>query len=352
MLRIEKKAASSHKMLQRIISVVAAFLISGIFIWLCGYNPLEFYKAMFTGPFLNAYYRGQTIVKMIPLVVMGLGVAVCFKMNFINIGAEGQFCMGAIGATWIALFCPNLPVWVQWTLMFVVGFAFGGLWALIAGALKAKWHVSDTLVTLMLNYVGIKIVSYLQYGAWKDPKSWGYPKIANYPTELQLPNVLGAQCGWIIALVLVAIVWVLLKKTKLGYEISIMGDTEPTARYAGIDTKKLLIIVSVIGGGLCGLAGVIKASGTEHTLSDTMSGGLGYTAIVVAYMAQMSPLGIVLVSFLMSVLLQGGAYMQIALQIPATAADVVQGIILLFVLGSEFFSTYRFVFIHSRRKAE
>ena len=146
-----------------------------------------------------------------------------------------------------------------------------------------------------------------------------------------------------------ALVWVFLKRSKKGFEISVMGDSEPAARYAGIDTKKLLLLVSLIGGGLCGLAGLIQASGAEHTLNDSISGGMGYTAIVVAYMAGMDPIGIVIVSFLFSLLLQGGAYMQIAMQIPTSAANVVQGIILLFVLGCKFFTAFRFVRVRGKK---
>ena len=350
MLRIEKKERQSRMLLQRLLSVALALVCSGAFIAACGYDPIQVYGNMVTGAFSSAYYRSQTVEKMIPLVIMGLGVAVCFKMKLINIGAEGQFCMGAVGATWIALFSGEYPAPVKWVLMFIAAFAFGGLWCLIAGLLKAKWRVSATLVTLLLNYVAIKIVSYLQYKVWKDPKAYGYPKIRNYPNELQLPEIFGVHAGFIVAIVLIVAVYFLLKKTKLGYEISVTGDTEATARYAGINTRKLLVLVSMIGGGICGIAGMVQASGAEHTLNDSMSGGLGFTAIVVTYLAGMEPLGIVLVAFLFAILLQGSAYMQIAMQIPASSAEVIQGIILLFVLGSEFFSTYRVVRTGKKKK--
>ena len=349
MLRIEKKTTSRF-VLQRIISVVISLVVAGVVIAICGYNPFVVYKEMIVGSFGSAYYVRQTIQKIIPLLVMGLGVAVCFKMNFINIGADGQFYMGAVAATYVALNVNGLPAWLTMILMFVVAFVAGGIWCLIAGFLKSKWGVSETLVTLMLNYIAIKLVSYLQYVLWKDPKSFGFPKIANYPDELLFSNVLGIHYGWIIALALTVLVWFLLHRSKLGYEIAVLGANQRTARYAGMNTKKVLLLASLIGGGICGLAGLIQAAGVEHTLNDQMGNSMGYTAAAIAYMAQMDPLGVLVISFLFSILLQGSAYMQIAMQIPAATGDVIQGIILLFILGSEFFSRYRFVWVRKDKE--
>lgn len=351
MLRIERKTDNKHPLLQRILSVLIALVVAGAVIALCGYNPFTVYAQMFVGSFSSPIYVTKMIEKMIPLLMMALGVAVCFKMKFMNIGAEGQFYAGAIAATWVALFWPEaMGPAVKYIAMFVLAFAAGGVWCLIAGALKLKWGVGETLVTLMLNYVAIKIVAYLQYVKWKDPGAFGMPKIANYPKALQLPTVFGVSSGWIIALVTVIIVYLILKKSKFGYEIAVTGDTEDTARYAGMNTKLNLVLASLIGGGICGLAGMIQSSGMEHTMNSSMCNGMGYSAIVVAYMAGMNPIPIVIVSFLFAILFQGSAAMQISMQIPTSTADVVQGIILLFVLGSEFFANFRFVRVRKEKK--
>lgn len=346
MLRIERKETSNIRR-QKIISVLAALAVAGVVIGICGYNPFVVYREMLAGSFGSVYFFQQTIQKTIPLLIMGLGVAICFKMNFINIGAEGQFYMGAVAATYVALNVHGLPAWITLLMMFTVAFLAGGIWCLVAGVMKSQWGVSETLVTLMLNYIAMKLVSYLQYVLWKDPNSFGFPKIANYPMELQMPRVFGVQAGWIIAVLLTVLVWFLLHRSKLGYEISVMGANERTARYAGMNTRKILLLTSLIGGGICGLAGLIQASGVEHTLNDQMGNGMGYTAIAIAYMAQMEPPAILIVSFLFAILLQGGAYMQVSMQIPSATGDVIQGIILLFILGGEFFYNYRIV----RRKA-
>lgn len=349
MLRTEKRNGKAPGL--KIITVMAALVVAGIVIGICGYNPLTVYREMLVGSFGSAYYITQTIQKIIPLLIMGLGVAVCFKMNFINIGAEGQFYMGAVAATYIALNVKGLPSYLTMLLMFAAAFLAGGIWCLIAGFMKSKWRVSETLVTLMLNYIALKLVSYLQYVLWKDPASFGFPKIANYPDELQFPTLFGVHAGWIAALVLTLAVWFLLHRMKLGYEISIMGANELTARYAGMNTKKILLLSSLMGGGICGLAGLIQSAGVEHTLNDQMGNGMGYTAIAIAYMAGMEPAAIVIVSCLFSILLQGGAYMQISMQIPAATGDVIQGIILLFILGSEFFTRYRIVRVRAEKEA-
>ena len=348
MLRIERKTTGRF-LRQRIVTTLAALVVAGVVILICGYQPLVVYREMLAGSFSSPYFLRQTLQKTIPLLMMGLGVSVCFKMNFINIGAEGQFYMGAVAATYVALNVTGLPVWLTAVLMFAAAFLAGGAWCLIAGVMKSRWGVSETLVTLMLNYVAIKLVSYLQYVLWKDPKSFGFPKIANYPKALQLPGVLGIHAGWILAVLMIVFVWGLLHRTKMGYEISVMGANEKTARYAGMNTTKILLMSCLIGGGVCGLAGLIQASGVEHTLNDQMGNGMGYTAIAIAYMAQMEPIAILVVSFLFSILLQGSAYMQISMQIPSAAGDVIQGIILLFILGSEFFSRYRVTFYRARK---
>ena len=349
MLRIERKTNGNFRR-QRIVSVLAALAVAGIVILISGYNPLVVYREMLVGSFGSSYYIHQTIQKIIPLLIMGLGVSVCFKMNFINIGSEGQFYMGAVAATYIALNVTGLPAWLTMLLMFIAAFVAGGLWCLVAGVMKSRWGVSETLVTLMLNYVAIKLVSYLQYILWKDPKSFGFPKIANYPKELQLPSVFGVHAGWIIAVLLIVFVWFFLHRMKMGYEISVMGANERTARYAGMNTTKILLLSSLIGGGICGIAGLIQASGVERTLNDQMANGMGYTAIAIAYMANMEPIAILVVSFLFSILLQGSSYMQISMQIPSAAGDVIQGIILLFILGSEFFTRYQVIWNRTRKE--
>lgn len=336
--------------LQRLLAVVIALIAAGAVIAVLGFNPIKVYLEIIRGSLGNTYRLQETLNKTIPLLVMGLGFTVCFKMNFTNIGVEGQFCIGATAATAVVLYAGELPAAVMLPLMAGASILAGGLWCLIAGVLKAKWQVNETIVTLMLNYVAIKLVSYLQYGPWKDPAAHGFPKIQNFPQSAQLPKVFNVHIGWMIALLLVAFVYVLLNRTKFGYEIAVLGENPVTARYAGLNTNRILVLAVMISGGLSGLAGMMQASGMERTLNDQLSGGMGFTAIIAALMASLHPLMLVFVSFFFAILLQGGAYIQSALQVPAAAAEIVEGVVLLFVLSSEFFSHYRFVLVRKKKE--
>ena len=375
MLKIVSKAESSplRENLMRVLAVVVAFLCSAIIIKIMGYNPFEVFKQIVVGS-LDPEYRPKnggtsngffdaiaslqtngrfqrTVAKAIPLLVLSLGTAVAFKMKFWNIGAEGQFYFGAFGASIIAFNFGDLPAIALIPLMFVAAFIFGGLWALIPAILKSKFSTSETLVTLMLNYVAIQWIDYLQNGPWKDPAAKGAAKIANYPSNAVLPQVFGIHIGWIIALVLVIIVYIILKYTKLGYEISVLGESETTAKYAGMNVAKITIISILISGGLCGIAGVIQASSSASiALSSSLSAGLGFTAVITTWLAKLSPPVIIITSFMFAMLIQGGSTLQIAMGISPSMSSILQGIIIFFVLGSEFFIRYKVVYKHKAIK--
>ncbi len=347
MLKIVKKDELSGKKAlgMRLVAVLAALVASSIIILIMGQNPLIVYSDIVVGSTGTEHRLIQMLNKAIPLIVLSLGISVAFKMKFWNIGAEGQFYMGALGATFVALNFNILPIYILIPFMMIVGFVMGGLWCLLPAVLKSKFGTSETLVTLMLNYIASGIVSYLQYGPWKDPGAQGFPKIATFTDNAILPNIFGTKVhsGFIIALVLVVIIHIFLTKSKKGYEISVLGENETTARYAGMNIYKTLAIGAMISGGLCGIAGFIQASAIENSLTDTLSGGLGFTAIITAWLAKLSAPAIVVVSILFAILLQGGAYIQSTLQIPATISEILQGVILFFVLGSEFFINYKII---------
>ncbi len=346
MIKVVKKneASALQANLLRIGSCFVALLAAALLMSMLGYDPLVVYSEIFKGSTGTLYRFQETVNKAIPLVILSLGISVSERMKFSNIGAEGQFYVGALAATFLAFNLPeNIPAAVMLPLMMAAAVVAGGLWCLFPAMLKVRFGTSETLVTLMMNYVAIKWVSYLQYGPWKDPKAYGFPKMPKFTENEVIPKVLGIHAGWIIALVLVVLVYLLISKSKLGYEISVLGENEQTAKYVGMNTTKILLIAVLISGGLCGAAGMIQASAIEKSLTDSMSGGLGFTAIITAWLARLSAPAILVVSFLFAMLLQGSSYLQTALQIPAAAAELLQGIILFFVLASEFFTQYKFV---------
>lgn len=348
----KKESSAAQSVLLRIVSVLAALLAAALLIALLGYNPAGVYQNIVLGAVGSKYRFQETISKTIPLVLLSLGISVAFKMKFMNIGAEGQFYLGAMAAAFVALFCRGLPAPLVLPLMAAAAAAAGTLWCLIPAALKLKFGTSETLVTLMMNYIAVKWVSYLQYGPWEDPRSKGFPRIAKFAQSAVLPKVFGIHIGWIIALVFVVLVYLLMSRTKLGYEISVLGENANTAKYAGINIVKVALLSAVISGGLCGLAGMVQASGVEHSLTDQLSGGLGYTSIITAWLADLSAPAILVVSFFFAILLQGSSYIQSSMQIPAAVAEVLQGIIIFFVLASEFHTQYRFVRVRRAAGAE
>jgi simple sugar transport system permease protein len=329
---------------------LAALFASSLIMLAMGYNPLSVYGKIVQGALGSAYRLRGTINKAIPLAALSLGTAVAFKMKFWNIGAEGQFYMGAFGAALAAFACPEMPAILLLPLMFAAAFLCAGLWILIPVLLKARFATSETLVTLMLNYVALNWISYLQYGPWKDPLAIGFPKIATFGPNAVLPALFGVHIGWIITIILAALLYIVFRKTKLGYEIAVLGESEPSARYAGMNVPRILLIAGMISGGLCGIAGMMEASAIERSLTDQLSGGLGFTAVITTWLAKLNPPAILVVSFLFSALIQGGSYLQSALRIPASITGILQGIIIFFVLGSEFFIRYRFVVQSKERK--
>jgi len=352
MLRFIKRAdiTQGKRIMIYSISIALALIISGIFIYIyTGMNPIEVYISMIVGAFGSRYRFNEVIVKTVPLIIASLGIAVAFKMKFWNIGAEGQIMMGALFASYIALNYSQLPKPILLLVMAVAGVIGGGLWALIPAFLKAQWRTNETIITLMLNYVALKFVTYLQYGPWKDPSAIGFPKIPTFVDAAILPKLFGIHIGWIFAILLIYVMYIFMNHSKMGYEISVIGESENTALYAGIDIKKTTILAIMLSGGLCGLVGMIQASAVSNTLSIEVTGGVGNTAIITTYLSSLSAPIIAVVSFLFAALLQGGAYIQTAFNIPASIANMLQGIILFFVLGSEFFVQYKLV-IRSRGK--
>ena len=325
----------------RIFAIFLALFTSGIFIMLLNLNPLEVYKAMYNGAFGSPYRIRETIITAIPLLITSLGIAVAFRMQFWNIGAEGQILMGAFFASFFALNYGYLPKPILLTIMMVAGIVGGALWALIPAFFKAQWGTNETIITLMMNYIALKWITYLQFGPWRDPKALGFPKIPNFTENAILPKVMGIHIGWIIALILVVVMYIFMNHSKKGYEIAVLGESENTARYAGINIKKTILIALLISGGLGGLTGMIQASAVSNTLSVNVSGGIGYTAIITTWLASLSAPIILISSILFAALIRSGSFIQTAFGIPSAAALIIQGMILFFVLGSEFFVKYK-----------
>ncbi|HHV13358.1 MAG TPA: ABC transporter permease [Clostridiales bacterium] len=351
-LRVVKKTEVSYgrMVLLSLLAVVIAIVAGGIFILAIGQNPFEIYASIVKGAWRSKIAARGTIKLAIPLLIAALGITPAFHMKFWNIGAEGQIIMGGIFATYFALFWTGLPHWMLLLLMFIGGAIGGGLWGLIPAYFKTKYGTNETLFTLMMNYIALYLIKYLTEGPWRDPASSGFPKIASFAPNARLDQVLGVHAGWLIGLALVAVMFVYLRFSKQGYEISVVGESINTARYAGMSVKKIIMRTMFLSGAVCGIAGMCQVSGAAYTLGDGVAGGVGFTAIIVAWLAQLNPVVILVVTVLFSMLDKGCSVMQSDFGLSPAVSSILQGIILFCILAFDFFTRYRFV-LRQRRKA-
>lgn len=354
LLKIVKKAENSagKKVMTHIGGILAALAVAAVFLAVAGFPPFKVYAAMLEGSFGTQYRFHQTIINAVPLIILSLGISIAFRMKFWNIGAEGQMLMGGFLGAYFALNFSYWPKPVLLTVMLLAGCVGGALWALIPAFLKARFQTSESITTLMLNYVAIKWIIYLQYGPWKDPAALGFPKMPNFSAEAILPSLFGVHIGWVIALVLVVLVYFFMNHSKKGFEIAILGESENTARYAGIPIRRTILLAVCLSGALCGLTGIIQASAVNNNLSVGLASGIGYTAIITTWLSGLSAPVIVIVCLLFAALTQGGSFIQTAFGIPAAAASVLQALILFFVLGSEFFTRYKIVWRKTHHQKE
>ena len=345
-VKLEKRLNPSAAMnvIVPLVSVLAAFVVGAIFLTLTDRDPLEVYTAMFKGALGSQYGLAETVVKAIPLMLCALGISAAFRMQLWNIGAEGQFYMGAFAASYLPLSHPQLPMWLMLPGMALLGCIGGGLWGLVPAVLRARWKVNEIITTLMLNYVAILWVDFLVYGPWKDPKGFNFPLTAKFTAAAALPNFGDSRIhvGLIIAVVLAAVFWVVFEKSRWGFEIKVIGASEQAARYAGMNIRRNIYWVMLLSGAVCGLAGMAEVSGIVGRLQPNLSPGYGYTAIIVAWLSKLNPAAILLVSILFGALQVGGFFVQ-TMGVPASVAAMLQGAVLFFVVGGEFLTQYRFV---------
>ncbi|MCL2702815.1 MAG: ABC transporter permease [Defluviitaleaceae bacterium] len=342
---IVKRDSVSRKQayLVRAAAILGALMLGAALFLAMGHNPIMIYRDMLTGSLGRTLARTETVRIAIPLLVTALGIGLAFKMRFWNIGAEGQIIMGATAASYFALFS-GVPGPYLLFVMFFAAIAAGGLWGLIPAVFKSKWNTNETLFTLMLNYIALEFVRYLQFGPWRDPRLRGFPSIAMFDQAARLPRVFGVHIGWIFALILVAIVYIYMKKTRHGYEITVVGESIPTARYAGINVGRVFLRTMFLSGAICGLTGFLIVSGANFTLSEMVTGGVGFTAITVAWLSRLNPAVMIIFSLFIAMLQRGANAVQTTFRIPSSAADILIGFILFFILGCEFFLNYKLVF--------
>jgi simple sugar transport system permease protein len=346
MLKIVKRKSLSKKehVLIQSSAIIFALLFAGLFIMMTGNNPLNVYLSMFDGAFGNGFRAKETIINAIPLIITSLGIIIAFKMKFWNIGAEGQILMGGMATAALMIYAGDaMPNWLLLILIFIASAAAGLIWGLIPAVFKAYFNTNETLFTLMLNYVAMQLVTFAIV-FWENPSGSNTVGIINAAGQKGwFPSIFGNMYGLnvIVVLIITLGMYVYMKYSKQGYEIAVVGESQNTARYAGINVKKVIIRTMMLSGAICGIAGCLIVSGASHTISTSTAGGRGFTAIIVAWMSKFNPFAMILVSAFLVFMQQGSIQIASQFGLNENASDIITGILLFFLIGCEFFINYK-----------
>ena len=337
----------------RLGAVAAALIVAALVtVFLTGENPIGVYATMIDGAIGSERRIWSLLQELAMLLCISLAVTPAFKMRFWNIGAEGQVLIGGLATTTcMILFGDKLPGYILMPVIIISSIAAGAVWALIPAFFKANWNTNETLFTLMMNYIAIQLVSFFTY-KWSVPKGSGQIGVINFDTEAGWLPIIGGKsylCNILIVAAITAIMYVYLKYSKHGYEISVVGESENTARYIGINVKKVIMRTMFLSGAICGIAGFLLVSGTDHTLTRNTAAGRGFTASMVSWLAKFNPIMMIFTSLLIVFLEKGAIEISTVFGLNASFSDIITGIIIFFIIGSEFFLNYSVKFHKSNK---
>ena len=319
-----------------ILAIVAALVVGAILILIAGANPLTAYTVLFQESLANYYGFGNTLTKTAPLLLASLGILIALRGGQFNIGGEGQIYLGGLGSTLIGLSFPDLPSPIHLPLALLGAFLFGAIWGAIPGYLKAVRGVNEVITTLLLNYIAINLISYLvqnPLGEPGAPSPYSPPIASSARLPIILPQTL-AHAGIIVGLLATVVVWVLLRRSSLGYQIEVVGLNPQAARYGGISVEKTIVLVMALAGGLCGLAGACEVMGLKYRLFENFSPGYGFDAIAIALLSRSNLAGVVFTSLFFGALRSGANVLQRSANVPVTIVYAIQGLTVLFIAVS------------------
>lgn len=322
-----------------LIAVALTLVTISILFVILGKNPLQALQVYFLDPLLDPYTLSEIAVKASPLVMIGVGLSLCYLANVWNIGAEGQFVIGAVCGSWLAVMTHGTDAgpWVM-PAMLVLGALGGALYALIPALCKVRFGASEILTSLMLVYIADLILDYLVRGPWRDPKGFNFPTTADFDPNATVPTLFDGSrvhLGCVITLVVVAVAAVMLGRSIKGFEIRVVGAAPKAARFAGFNADRLVIFTFMISGALAGLAGIIEVAGPIGNLQPGFSPGYGFTAIIVAFLGRLNPVGILIAGLFLALTFIGGEGAQITMKVPLDLTKVFQGILLFYVLACD-----------------
>jgi general nucleoside transport system permease protein len=344
--RLEKRPQPSRTMLYAapVLAVLLTMIVGAILFSAIGYNGIGAVVEIFTRPLTNPLKWQDLGVKAAPLIIIGVGLSIAYRANVWNIGAEGQYVAGALGGTAVALLTMKLQG--PWILpaMVLCGIVAGMALAAIPAWLKTQFDVNEILTTLMLNYAVVQLLYYLLRTSWKDPMGFSFPKTPLFTASQSLPFLWpGTIMHWgvPIALIVAVLAWVVMTRSVFGFQVRVVGSAPNAARYGGFSARRTIWLVMLVSGGLAGLAGVLEAAGPFRQLVPSFSTGYGFTAIIVAFLGRLNPLGVVVAGVVLAISYVGGEIAQTTLGLPSAATGIFQGMLLFFLLAGDVLVRYR-----------
>jgi simple sugar transport system permease protein len=346
MLKLEARPEASKAMsiASPLLALAITVVLGTILFVALGKDPMRGLYVFFIEPVKSAYALSELAMKATPLLLIALGLSVCFRSNVWNIGAEGQFIVGAIFASGVAMQAgPETGRWIVVPVL-LAGVLGGMVWAGIVALLRDRFNASEILVSLMMVYIADMVLSYLVYGPWKDPAGYNFPQTITFLKSTQVPRLFDGSrvnLGLPIALVLVALFWVLLFRTYAGFQLQVGGLAPAAARYAGFSSRKALWMALLLSGGMAGLAGALEAAGPLGQLTPHVPAGYGFAAIIVAFVGRLHPVGAIFSAVLMSMFYIGGELAQSRLGLPKSLTGVFQGLLLFTLLACDTLIHYR-----------
>lgn len=351
-MRIElvkrQQSSSLFSALSPFIALLLTLVAGAIMFLLLGKNPFEALYYFFVEPLLETWSLHELAVKAAPLILIGVGLSICYLSNNWNIGAEGQFILGAIVGSILPVMFPTFQSWIVLPLMLLMGIAGGAAYAFIPGWLKARFNTNEILTSLMLVYVAQLFLDWLVRGPWRNPEGFNFPETRNFHAYAILPEIWPASgrahWGFIFAIVIALVLWFLLSRTLKGFEVKVIGQSPRAGRFAGFSRARMVIFAFLVSGGLAGLAGVSEVSGAIGQLRPSISPGYGFAAIIVAFLGRLNPLGIIAAGFVLALSYLGGEAAQISIGVSDKVARAFQGMLLFFVLACDTLIHYRIRF--------
>jgi simple sugar transport system permease protein len=333
-----------------LIALVLAIVVGGIIFALIGLNPLDGLYTYFVQPLTKLWSIGDLIVKMTPLLLVAVGLAICYLSNNWNIGAEGQIAIGAICGSAIAVYFPTAGGPLVMFAMVLLGVLGGMAWAAIPALLKVRFGANEILTSLMLGYIAQYLLDWVARSPWRDPHGHNFPNSRIFSADQVLPSIFGLRLNFYLAIVVAIAAWFMLRKMLTGFQIRVLGQAPRAGAFAGFSQSRMTIIAFLISGGLAGLAGIAEVMGPLGQLKITVSPGYGFTAIIVAFLGRLNPLGIIAASFVLALSMVGGQAVQIKFHVTSQFASVFQGVLMFLVLITDTLIFYRIRFVRGRQQ--